>query len=148
MSSNTNDQFDQAGILSTARVLFGFLEEKGARVLVVPRSGQTIVAYISDPLTFEVELDWRDRAAYLLVARTVGGHRPPGYYMHAGNRMRLHLIEALRRSKSLNAATETRLKEAMSSSGERAMLTQLRLFSNELRENLKPLLVSTGALFA
>ena len=148
MSSNNNDQLDQASILSTTRTLFSFLEEKGARVVVEPRSGQTTLAYISDPLTFEIELDWRDRAAFLLVARTVGEHRSPGYYMDAGSLMRVHLIEALRRSKSLSAATENRLKEAMSRSGEKAMLTQLRLFSDELRENLTSLLVSTEALFA
>jgi hypothetical protein len=147
VSSNSNDQFDQASILSTTRTLFSFLEGKGRRVLVEPRTGQTTVAYISDPLTFEVELDWRERAAFLLVAQTIGGHRPPGYYVHLDKRVRLHLMDALRRSNSLSAKTEKRLKEVMSGSGEQAMLTQVRLFSDELRKNLKPLLASTATLF-
>lgn len=148
MGSTSSDRFDRASIVSTTRTLFSFLEEKGARVVVEPRSGQTTVAYISDPLTFEVELDWRETAAFLLVARTTEKRRPPGYYVHGGKRMRVHLMEALRRSNSLRPETEKRLKDAMGGSGEQAMLKQLRLFSDELHENLKPLLARSASLFA
>jgi hypothetical protein len=134
-------------VLSTARTLFNFLEEGGASVEVEHRGDKTIIAYVGDPATIEVELDWLESAAFLLVGRTVAGHRPPGYYLSKGKRVRVHLIEALRKAGLLEPPMEKRLKDVMRGSGEGAMLVQLEVLASELRNNLEPLLGRIAAVF-
>src|SRR5438067_8010048 len=58
---------DKGGMVSTSRSLFSFLEERGASVEVEHHGDQTVIAYIDDPATFEVELDWLECAAFVLV---------------------------------------------------------------------------------
>lgn len=115
---------------------------------VEDRGDKTVIAYVSDPATFEVELDWLEGAAFLLVVRTIAGHRPPGYYVSEGKRVRVHLVEALRRAGILDSAMERRLKEVMRGSGEDAMLTQLTVFATELRNSLEPLLERIPVVFS
>ncbi|MBC6458888.1 hypothetical protein [Actinomadura sp. HBU206391] len=59
------------------------------------RGTQTVLAYVRPEITLELELDWREETAFMLVCRTVGGRPPPGYYRHDGRLMRMHLAEAL-----------------------------------------------------
>jgi hypothetical protein len=135
-------------MVSTSRSLFSFLEERGASVEVEHHGDQTVIAYIDDPATFEVELDWLERAAFVLVGRTVEGHRPPGYYVSEGKRTRVQLIEALRKAGLLTPSLEQQLKEVMRASGEDAMRIQLKVLATELRNNLEPLLGRMGAVFS
>lgn len=139
---------DSGGIVSTARNLFSFLEEHGASVEMEHRGDRTVIAYINDPATFEVELDWLERAAFVLVGRTVEGHRPPGYYVSEGKRVRVQLIEALRKAGLLNPSMERRLKDVMHASGEDGMRTQLKVFATELRNHLESLLGRIAVVFS
>jgi hypothetical protein len=139
---------DRGGVLSAARSLFRFLEEGDASVEVVHRGDRTVIAYIDDPATFEVELDWLERAAFVLVGRTVDGHRPPGYYVSEGKRVRVQLIEALRKPRLLNSTMERQLKDVMRAAGEDAMRAQLRVLATELRNNLERLLGRIAVVFS
>jgi hypothetical protein len=135
-------------VVSAARGLFAFLEERGASVEEEESSDMTVIAYIDDQATFEVELDWLEGAAFLLVARTIAGHRPPGYYVSEGRRVRVHLIEALRKAGLLDAPMERRLKDVMKDSGEDGMSSQLKVLAAELRNNLEQLLGRIAVVFS
>jgi hypothetical protein len=50
---------------------------------------------VGDPTNYEVEIDCREGAVFLLVCRSIDGRRPPGYYMHDGRRTRAHLADVL-----------------------------------------------------
>jgi hypothetical protein len=116
---------------------FAFLEDVAARpVEVEDEAWCTVLAYPIGTITVEVELDWRERCAFVLVCRTVDRRRPPGYYMHDGRRMRVHLAQALDGGDEQDRAAARLLRSATSGSGPEAMATQLHSSSSILRERI------------
>ena len=59
---------------------------------------QSTLAYVLPDACFEIEFDWREEAAFVLVCRRTPEGRRPGYYTHGGLTMRVHLAEALERT--------------------------------------------------
>lgn len=84
------------GVVAAVRQRLAFLEQLPAcRVEEESRGLLTTIAYVVGDLTVEVSLDWRDMYPSLMVGRTMGGHRPPGYLVHFGLRVRYHLRDLL-----------------------------------------------------
>lgn len=138
----------RAEVLADARKGFRFLvDEAGCRLTMIDGGWQTVLAYVGDPITFEVELDWREGAAFLLVCRTVDGQRPPGYYSHHGRRMRVHFVETLDPTRADDQTAASELRGLAGSSGPAAMRAQLRLFASALRPRIDRLRSSFTNLF-
>jgi hypothetical protein len=122
-------------IIGFARDALGFLADAaGAKLEVKDGASQTVLAYVVGPLTYEVELDWRERVAVLLVCRTIDGHRPPGYYTHGGERVRVHLAQALSSGDEDDRRAAERLRSAPRGSGGDAMKTQIMRLASALRD--------------
>ena len=91
---NVGDSLDR--VVVTARERLAFLEQRPeCRVETEDAGLLTTIAYVLNDLTFELHLDWRDMVATLMVGRTMGGQRPPGYLVHLGVRVRYHLRDLL-----------------------------------------------------
>jgi hypothetical protein len=133
----TSDPHTRGEIVSHARGAFEFLGRAGGRpVAVDDRSTATTLVYVLDPVTVEVELDWQEAAAFLLLGRTVAGKRPPGYYMHDGKRMRVHLAEVLGAGTQEDRAAAQRLRQVTKLSGPDAMRAQLQEYAEALHRLL------------
>lgn len=133
----TSDTRTRDEIVSHAREAFGFLGRAGARpVTADDRSTATTLVYVLDPVTVEVELDWQEAAAFLLIGRTVDGKRPPGYYVHDGKRMRVHLAEVLGSGTDEDRAVAQRLREVTRQSGPDAMRAQIQAYAEALHRLL------------
>jgi hypothetical protein len=139
----------RAQVQGLARAELQFLErERGFRPEVVEEPRRDVLAYVGERETFELELDWHEQAAFLLVCLTVDGRRPPGYYVHEGRRVRLQLVEALTLANATDAAgTAAELRAATRRSGVAAMEEQVRLAASALRSSLDKLLDARSALF-
>ena len=138
-------------VKAVARAELQFLElELGFRPEEREGPRRDVLAYVGEHLTFELELDWQEQAAFLLVCLTVDGRRPPGYYVHEGRRVRLLLVEALTLANAADAAVVAvvaELRAATRRSGVAAMEAQVRLSASTLRRSLDELLDARSALF-
>jgi hypothetical protein len=94
-----------------------------------------------------VELDWREGAAFLLVAQTANGGRPGGYYMDKGRRVRVHLLEALRKAGVSSPENERCLKAVTALSGKEAMISQLTTLSSVLQDEVGALTENSKRIF-
>ena len=135
---STSDDLSPAEIVSYARDRLRYLEaDHGARVEVAEESGQTVIAYVMDPQTFELELDWREGAALMLVARTDNGRRPGGYYMHEGQRVRIHLGEVLDNGGVADQRLAADLRPVVKGSGPKAMEAQIDSYATVIEKALR-----------
>jgi len=115
-----------------ARRSFAFVEEFGARPEEVARSTDVVIVYVLEELTFEIELDWREGAAFVLVCRTIDSARPAGYSMHGGVRVRRQLPDAMSAAGLDGEEAMQRLREVMKASGPDAMAAQLGVYGDLL----------------
>lgn len=120
-------------IVTYSQEAFGFLEGVARRpVEIETESLRTVLVYTGGSITIEVELDWQEWAAFLLLCRTVDGRRPPGYYMHEGKRMRVHFTEALADGTDQDRVIARKLRSVARESGPDAMREQVQEFSAAL----------------
>jgi hypothetical protein len=93
----TSETPSEDELLDEIRSAFGFLDPPVSKRAEIQRGSFAVtVAYLMEPITIEVHVDWRESAVEVLLCRTVDGGRPPGWYAHAGRRMRVLLHVALR----------------------------------------------------
>lgn len=132
---------DRERLVALARSRFSFLErDRGFRTQVDDRAQRTVLAYVGEPATFEVELDWREQAVFLLVCRTIDGRRPPGYYVHEGRVVRTHLAQALDTGAQRGRQMAAELRKATRRSGTAAMESQIAAAATALHDSLDDLL--------
>jgi hypothetical protein len=135
---STSDSPSPSDVVSVARDRLRFLEaDYAARVEVAEEGGQTVVAYVMSPHTFELELDWREGVAFMLVARTTDGKRPGGYYMHDGQRVRIHLGEVLENGTDEDQRLEAELRSVAKGRGPEAMKSQIDRYAKVLGQALR-----------
>ena len=136
------------GLIALAQERFSFLrQERGFRVEIEDRAHTSVLAYVGERAAFEVELDWRERCVFLLVAYLVEGRRPPGYYLHEGRRVRVRLAEALARGGERERRAAAALRAVSRGSGPAAMKAQITLFAATLHESLDSLLARFPKIF-
>lgn len=129
---------DRSEIVAHAQHELDFLRtDFGFRLEVEDGAAQTVMAYVGDRYTLELELDWRERAAFLLVARTENGQRPPGYYVHAGRRVRTHLTAVLDGGDAEDRLLADVLRAAVKDSGQAAMERQIGRYAAALADVLR-----------
>jgi hypothetical protein len=126
-------------IESRAKESFGFLEQISGTAGHLERGGdRSLLSYVLPRLFVEIELDWRERAVFVLFGEPIKGKRPPGYYVDdAGRKVRWHLTAAIEAGG--NHEITRSLKTVSKESGDRAMLDQLVAYSAELRKALPDL---------
>jgi len=130
--TSTNDSRD--ALLLYARKSFEFLEAaSGSRTKTDNNSARTVLAYTVGSITVEVQLDWHEGAALVLLCRTVDGKRPPGYYRHAGRLMRKYLALALDDGEPQDQVIAAELKAITRQSGPEAMRLQIDASSSAVR---------------
>jgi len=79
----------------------------------------------------EIELDWQEGAAFVLVGQPVDAQRPDGYYVDsAGRKVRWHLGAVLEEGGHTERALS--LKRLVKKSGPAAMLEQVDAYAAEL----------------
>ncbi len=124
-----------------AESAFGFLrDEHGAKFRAERQSHRTVLAYVLPAIFFEVELDWREAAVFLLLGRTIEGRRPKGYYVdESGRKVRWHLVAVLDRDGPVCRAIAADLRRVARGSGPDAMAAQIDRFAAALREVLAEL---------
>jgi hypothetical protein len=98
------------------------------------KSDMTILAYPLGATFVELELDWREQAAFVLVGWCRGGEIPDGYYVDSyGTVVRHHVGAVLERGEPADRAAAERLRKAIKGSGPEAMAQQIRAYSDVLR---------------
>ncbi len=135
------------GLVVSARREFDFLAASGFLVELEDRPDISVLAFIDSRATFEVEFDWREQSVFLLVGRTMGGRRPPGYYVHQGKRVRVHLLQALIEIEALDDFAKNQLRRGTRESGAEAMKSQVAMFAEVLRARLSEVLTRIEMLF-
>ena len=74
---------------------FAFLLPRTSEVQIDRRRDGLVVAYCSPGILFEVEVDSREKQAFVLVCRSDSGQRPAGYYTYQGRLVRKQLEEVV-----------------------------------------------------
>src|SRR3990170_7712197 len=67
----------------------------GFPVVVNGRWG-TQIEFLSADIEIEIEIDWRESQAHVLIVRLEGGRLPKGYYVSNGRVCRKHLVNIAR----------------------------------------------------
>ena len=137
----------RAPIVATAREVFAFLEERGAKVVVEDEGWFTTLVYLLVNGSFEIELDWREQATFVLVCRGTRFERTSGYYLSEGRRDRRHLEEALSLAGLVNPPLHAELRASLRGSGPDAMHGQLRLYGSALEPTVDQLIDRYDQLF-
>ena len=93
---------------------FSFLQDEfGLDKPILNRdTWNTTVSYLSKEIGIEIELDWRDLDAFVLITKLDGGKLPKGYYVFNGETCRVHLEEVLQ--KNLNVG-KNKIQEVIGS---------------------------------
>ncbi|MEN0061360.1 MAG: hypothetical protein AAGA48_04370 [Myxococcota bacterium] len=82
----------------TIRLFEPLVERHGFRPPTVATVGRsTHLDYLSTELGVEIEFDWREFQAFVLLVRLEGGELPDGYYVANGRTVRKHLKEVFRK---------------------------------------------------
>lgn len=135
-------------IVAAARKSFHFLEERDATVTEDHQGTESTIAYFLPAASFEIELDWREQATFVLVCRaTAGFKRAPGHYLYEGQRMRVHMADALGRLGLMDPDLRQRLRSAMRKSGPEAMHAQIEIQGLVLEATIDQLLEGYGEIF-
>ena len=72
------------------------LGEHGFSAAQVARDdAMTRIDFVKDDLAVEIELDWRDFMAFVLLVHLTDGRLPGGYYVAAGQKCRKHLCNVI-----------------------------------------------------
>lgn len=107
---------------------FAFLDTVGARRTIDTVSDLTTVTFRLPSFFIEVEVDWREQAAFALVGKLQAGTLPSGYYVDQfGQRCRWHLSELLELAGRDDEVSVVR--SPMQHSGEAAMDAQIEAYS-------------------
>ncbi|WP_460704745.1 hypothetical protein [Myceligenerans halotolerans] len=90
-----------------------------------------VLVFVMDPITIEVQFEWREVIVDVLLCRTVGGRRPPGWYAHGGKKMRVLLWQALKEGPDEYQGLASRLASDLDTRARPAeeMLRELRVQS-------------------
>ncbi|MBQ0894747.1 hypothetical protein KBX37_16845 [Micromonospora sp. U56] len=121
---------------------FQFLADDDGCIAMVHRErDRSVLAYVLPQVFVEVELDWEERAAFLLVGEPADGGRPAGYYVDPqGRKVRWHLTAALDRSPDPeHRGMAKRLRQVTRRSGFDAMVAQVDGYADAIREVLPQL---------
>ena len=138
----------EEGLIDWGRRAFEFLEHRGWSRGSEHHPDMERLTYRGPELSFELELDWREQTAFLLVCRTVDGHLPGGYYSDQGRRVRLHLADALSSTGVLTKADAASFRETQRVRGAAGMRAQIDMFATKLRASLDALLEQSDAIFS
>ena len=77
---------------------FSFLKDLGLKkVTVKDESGKTKVRFLGQEIGVEIELDWFDVCVYALLVKLENGKLPGGYYLFNGKKVRVPLLQTLRK---------------------------------------------------
>jgi hypothetical protein len=122
-------------LLALAETAFGFLDPSEPHAKKkIDKSDMTTLAYPLGETFVELELDWRERAAFVLVGWCRNGRIPEGYYTDShGTVVRHSLAAVLNRGNATDRAAADRLRKAIKASGAEAMARQIRAYAEVLR---------------
>jgi hypothetical protein len=122
-----------------ARAAFAFLDPVSLpSVEFVRTAGTAQLNYLLAELFVEVEIDWKEKATFVLVGLPVEGARPDGYYFDKqGRHVRWHLVAAL--TAGGHHEQVRLLKSLTRKSGFDAMLKQIDAYSAVVRNRLDEL---------
>lgn len=122
-------------LLALAVTAFSFLDQSTPPARQrIDKPFQATLVYPLGQAFVELELDWREQAAFVLVGWCRDGKTPDGYYVDShGTVVRHHLGAVLERGQPADRAAAARLHEALESSGPEAMAQQIRAYGDVLR---------------
>lgn len=144
----TRPRSSRTALVEYAAERLSFLERIGARVQVLPVAGDASrLDYVLPSVTFEMEFDWHEQAAFLLVCRTEAGGAPGGYYVHDGAVVRVHVLEALRKLGLFDPDRSRSIKTVMARSGPEAMRQQIDAYAELLQGTVGELANRASSLF-
>ena len=77
---------------------FSFLKGLGLKKITVKdENGKTKVRFLGQEIGIEIELDWFDVCVYALLVKLEKGKVPGGYYLFNGKKVRVPLLQTLRK---------------------------------------------------
>jgi|CXWL01.1.fsa_nt_gi Arc/MetJ-type ribon-helix-helix transcriptional regulator len=83
----------QKEVFQEAEAAFSFLAKSGFESARSSREGSmTTLRWLHSRIGLELELDWHEFYAFLMVVRLEDGHLPDGYYVSRGEAVRFHLL--------------------------------------------------------
>ncbi len=103
---------ERKAIFAEIKSALSFLEKDLLKpVRIDDDSRESVLKYVMDPLTVEFNVIWEDDPGiYSIVARTVDGEIPPGYYRFEGRLMRVPLTSALKKGTDEDKAISRKLE--------------------------------------
>lgn len=116
---------EQKSVLDFALSEFQFVVNKYGfdKPIIEEKGGITTIDYLKKNIGIEIELDWRDMSASLMVVRLENGCLPDGYYVSNGKTCRKHLRRVFcdhgwawdgGKNKSLSPRSMARMKDDIS----------------------------------
>ncbi|MBB5872610.1 hypothetical protein F4553_006044 [Allocatelliglobosispora scoriae] len=135
-----------------ARGALSFVEHApGCRFVAEDVETDSTLVYAFETVTFELHLDWRERLAFLLVGRNIGGERPPGSYLHEGRIVRVHLHQVLSKLAPEGRSAVLRLTNGLSAVPSKpwpeSLTRQITLYAEALHGSLDRLLAEGALVF-
>ncbi len=130
----TNTDGASADLKDMVEKLFAFLLPRTSEVQTELRRSKLVVAYCSPEITFEIEVDSRERQVFVLVCRSDSGQRPAGYYVSGGVRVRMHLEEVVAMMRP-NPGGRRPSPEQVAARQDSSIKGQLEHFAGLLREH-------------
>jgi hypothetical protein len=91
---------DQKQIEISVEERFSFLSESGFTQIKVKRSSLiTTISFLTEKIGIQIEIDWRERGVFVLLAKLDEGELPKGYYASMGQTVRISLVDYLKKLK-------------------------------------------------
>jgi hypothetical protein len=108
----------------------------------------TRIDFLFEDIAIEVELDWRDFAAFLLIVQLENGSLPNGYYVSNGKPSRKHISEVIR-EQHWHTTEGPRLDQRIPKySNAPDMKAALQMYKEQLAGCIAELLYSRDTLFS
>ncbi len=122
-------------LVALAETALGFLDQSTPTARQrIDKPFRTSLVYPLGETFVELELDWREQAAFVLVGWCRDGEIPDGYYVDSsGTVARHHFGAVLERGEQTDRAAEARLRKAIKASGPEAMARQIHTYAEVLR---------------
>lgn len=107
---------------------FSYLEKQMglSRPIINRETWKTRISYLGKETGFEIELDWRELDAFVLLVRLEEGKLPKGYYVSQGRKCRLIIEQILKDEFHISLDEMNKINQSSKKSKQRSIDTMIK----------------------